>query len=142
MNTPIIPVPADSIAVTVPLVVKCQRIQNLICTAFEGGSNDWLHSAAFVSGIGPVPSYNVVWYGREGFFAHPFAFDLTFDDPDKDEGNGKGRKRITNADLAPALALMAQNHPSHFADFMGENEDATTADVFMQMLVLGELVYG
>lgn len=136
------PIAADSIAVTVPLVVKCQRVQDLICTAFEGGANYWLHSAAFVSGLGPVPSYNVVWYGREGFFAHPFAFDVVFDSPDHAEGNRKGRKRITNADIAPALALMATKYPQHFADFLSESEDATTGDVFAQMLILGDLIYG
>jgi hypothetical protein len=40
------------------------------------------------------------------------------------------------------LALMAEKEPRHFGDFMGENDDATTSDVFLQLCLFGEVVYG
>jgi hypothetical protein len=50
--------------------------------------------------------------------------------------------RVSAENFAKAFALMAKNSPDHFADFMSENEDAVTADVFLQYVALGEVVYG
>ena len=58
-----------------------------------------------------------------------------------DEGNQDGRKTLENADLPRAVTLMAEKAPRHFADLVGGNPDRITYDVFMQMLVLGEIVY-
>jgi pimeloyl-ACP methyl ester carboxylesterase len=40
------------------------------------------------------------------------------------------------------LHLMPQVAPEHWADFLTENEDAETGDVFVQLCLLGEVVYG
>jgi len=40
------------------------------------------------------------------------------------------------------LQVMAEEYPRHFADFMSENEDAETADVWLQCCLFGEVVYG
>lgn len=38
--------------------------------------------------------------------------------------------------------LMRTNQPKHWADLVGENDDACTADVWFQFCVLGEFIYG
>jgi hypothetical protein len=40
------------------------------------------------------------------------------------------------------LQGLAEEHPEHLADFLREEEDAITGDVFVQLCVFGELVYG
>lgn len=40
------------------------------------------------------------------------------------------------------LQVMAEKYPRHFADFVQENGDATTGDVFVQCALLGDIVYG
>lgn len=40
------------------------------------------------------------------------------------------------------LQVMESKAPRHFADWLSENEDAITADVFFQCCAFGELVYG
>lgn len=40
------------------------------------------------------------------------------------------------------LQLMAEKHPRHFSDLINENDDAETADVFVQLCLFGEVVYG
>lgn len=40
------------------------------------------------------------------------------------------------------LQIMASKYPRHFEDFVTENDDAETADVFGQCMVYGEIVYG
>jgi hypothetical protein len=51
-------------------------------------------------------------------------------------------KTITMADIKIALQLMADKYPTHFNDFIDETYDATTGDVFIQLLLLGDIVYG
>jgi hypothetical protein len=68
---------------------------------------------------------------------------VRYDDPDKDdEGESTGRKVFGLADLAKGLQTMAEKYPRHFADFVAENDDADTGDVFLQCVVLGDVVYG
>lgn len=58
---------------------------------------------------------------------------------------GPGEENLLHLDLDAiqrGLKLMAANHPKHFADFMVENYDAITGDVFIQLCVFGEIIYG
>lgn len=52
------------------------------------------------------------------------------------------RWEITDERLAQGLSVMAKIAPRHFADFLAGNEDATTGDVFLQCVTLGEVKYG
>lgn len=47
-----------------------------------------------------------------------------------------------NSSAGLGLSLMSRDYPNHFADFMAENEDAETADVFVQCCIFGNIVYG
>jgi len=40
------------------------------------------------------------------------------------------------------LKLMAEKSPKHFSDFLTENEDGYTGDVFLQYCIFGKLIYG
>ena len=40
------------------------------------------------------------------------------------------------------LKLMKEQYPRHWADLVEENDDLITGDVFLQLAVFGELVYG
>jgi hypothetical protein len=44
--------------------------------------------------------------------------------------------------IQKGLQVMAERYPKHFADFIAENDDGDTGDVFLQCAVLGQLVYG
>ena len=37
---------------------------------------------------------------------------------------------------------MAEKYPRHFTDMIQEQDDATTADVFFQCVVLQDVIYG
>ena len=47
---------------------------------------------------------------------------------------------LDRAKIAAGLALLADT--PHWVDFMDENEDGTTGDVFLQMCLFGEVVFG
>lgn len=127
----------------VEMTVSRQRIQNAFTGAFEGGSNHWLHSATQLDNWKKPEGDRLVWWGHDEYWTRPdFCFAVHFDDPDKEEGNGEGYKQIRLEDVQKGLALMAGKSKDHFTDLLLENDDATTHDVMVQYVVLGEIVYG
>jgi hypothetical protein len=50
--------------------------------------------------------------------------------------------RVTRKELAAGLHAMATKHPKHFGDFISDNADAITGDVFLQCCTFGEIVFG
>jgi len=49
---------------------------------------------------------------------------------------------ITKESLIKATYLMAQEYSIHFADAISENSDAITGDVFFQLTVMEDVVFG
>lgn len=49
---------------------------------------------------------------------------------------------INRSKVEGGLKLMAEEHPRHFKDLISDNFDAITSDVFLQLAIFGELVYG
>jgi hypothetical protein len=62
----------------------------------------------------------------------------------EDDVNGEPYKmHILNREkVIQGLHIMAEKYPRHFGDFINENADAITGDVFLQCCLLGEIVYG
>jgi hypothetical protein len=119
--------------------ISSQRISDLIVGAFEGGSTYWCQSV--FNERGPEVQ-GTIYYANPSYFEGDFQMRVLFDDPDDEEGNGNGDKLIGPDELGKGLALFAAKYPVHFADFICENDDANTSDVFWQLVVLGEVVYG
>ena len=123
------------VAVTVPFTA----VSALFCGAFEGGSNYWLHSADLVS-CTIAPKKGLVWWGTDEVFSSDYTFKLGFDDPDE-EGKIK-EKTFSRQDVIDALHIMARRYPTAFGDVLAHDFDAEVADIFMQCLALGDVVYG
>lgn len=139
--TPILSVP---MTVEVPWDV----VTNAIVGALEGGYSPWMH--AFLPSESPDSQqalHNVreefegPWYAEEAYWQRGTA-SLQYDLADEGEGEGNGSMTIGKDEITKGLAAMAQKAPRHFADLIGENDDAITHDVFMQMIVFGETIYG
>lgn len=133
----------DGTPFKVTIAVSPLMIGYAFCGAFEGGSNYWLQSAELVQSDFPKEK-GLVWYGADHMFDGDFIFTVGYDDPAGEEGNGKGRKTLDRSDVIKGLKLMANHSADHFGDLiaLNGNADATTYDVFMQYVVLGEVVYG
>ena len=52
------------------------------------------------------------------------------------------KHHITIEDVKKGLELMRDQYPRHYADLVEENDDAITGDVWLQLTVFGELIYG
>ena len=71
-----------------------------------------------------------------------------FYDEDAEDFDGEGefpesaKHHITMDDVRKGLELMRDKYPRHYADLMEEDDDLITGDVWLQLAVFGELIYG
>jgi hypothetical protein len=119
--------------------VPLQRISDLLCCALEGGSNYWY----FIQEMDEPPKLE--------FRSHETKVFKHLDYPLNDGGalsiasneEPERKHAILNLEsIRKGLQIMAEKYPNHFGDFIAENEDATTGDVFLQCACYGEVLYG
>lgn len=109
--------------------VKNKDIKDLLITAIESGSGYWVRCYHVVES---APSQSDNFYAK---FMPPERW-MSF------VVNDSGKKiMLTWERVRQGLTLMAKKYPEHFGAFMGASYDATTADVFLQLCLLGEVVY-
>ena len=134
-------IPEDLTILTVPVSISAsyERLQDLLCTAFEGGSNYWY----LITGTTYPKGEDKVSLGIE--FEHmelPFhggSIQIAIND------NEAGDDKVYNLDLdaiKSGLQVFHDKETRHYADWLNENDDATTGDVFLQCCLFGEVVYG
>lgn len=128
------------------LPISKQRISDLLVSAFEGGSNYWgvlitqyIHPSEFVSRTEADPDHFSCEHGD-----YPLTKDgavlLNVDYTDafyQREGF-----RLDFAAIQAGLKVFAEKCPSHFADWISDADDATTADCFLQCCIYGAVVFG
>jgi len=131
------------------IIVSEADIWPLLSTAFEGGSNYWitgvnvskkttelrqLFASTFehtVSGWRWLHQVPFVLAGESTWKGHELELQST-----------KGSVYLTIHTLFEGLEKMYENSKRHYWDFINENWDAITADVFLQYAVFGEVIYG
>jgi hypothetical protein len=125
--------------ITTTVEIPAQRIADLLTGLFENNASDWLDSVERPDGA----AIGHEWYSTgEALVQLGWHFTVKFDDPDEAEGTLTGSKRVVLADLEAALQQMANDYPDDFRDIVDESDDANTADIFGQLAILGEVVYG
>ena len=120
--------------------ITAQRVRDQFVAAFTGGSNCWLFTAKLVR-YDNKPTVTP-WFSDAKVFERAFAIELGYDDPSGWEGQGAGRKVITDADVRRAVTIMRREFPKRFADIMADRGNADTADLFVQLALFGKAVYG
>lgn len=127
----------DYIEVRARIRIPNQKIKDLITTAFEGACRYW---ASFKF----PDNWKEKYVSREDI---PFKDgNIKFYDVETDELLG----HLNHTSIQVGLQLMAdckdmkgKTVPArHFKNLAIDNEDAETADVFMQLAVMGQIVYG
>ena len=63
-------------------------------------------------------------------------------DSELNEGETPTKHYLTMENVQKGLELMRDEYPHHYADLMEEEDDAITGDVWLQLAVFGELIYG
>lgn len=122
------------------------RIRGLLCDAFEGGSNYWIDNICpeltgglvfddFKTG-GSQQIPDDYWHWSQ---LVPLVEGCAVVVKDNEDGKFH---RLDREAICRGLQLMADKYPEHFLDVVNENDDATTGDVFLQLCLFGELVFG
>jgi len=120
--------------VTIPVKFTKQRVWDLLCCGMEGGYG----------------SFTIINYEPENIRDNPACEYPHIDTPFlggtilmKDKyGDSEKVYRLDKEALARGLTVMGEKYPSHMANFMEENDDAITGDVFIQCALLGDIIYG
>jgi hypothetical protein len=120
-------------AFSVVTEVSAERVSDLLCCAFEGGINDWSHKGVRLNPSGDK------WPGEwaSDMPKHEGCWLEVHDSADTERWFVLDQKA-----LSYGLKLMAEKYPKHWGDFLAENEDAATGDVFVQLCLFGEVKYG
>ena len=127
----------DYIEVKTKVRIPHEKIQDLIITAVEGGCRYWASFKFPKDWKEKYQSYEQIPF-KDG--------NIEVYDVETDELLGY----LNRASIKIGLQLMAdckdlkgrQVPHRHFKNLVTDNEDAETADVFMQLAVMGEVVFG
>lgn len=117
-------VPAVNIQVKVVRTVDWEMLEGLFITACEGGSNYWCKE---LTPLGPdeLGAYGAM---TEGFTVV--------------DGESGKKHSVSKADIKKACQLFAEKFSDRFTQSIGGMGDAEDGDIFLQLCVFGEVIYG
>lgn len=110
---------------TTEISVPFERIEDLLIAAFEGGSNYWCRGSTTLKNPYSFSTYKEHW----------FIEIIDIEDPSNQ------KYTLTLDNLYKGYSLFPK-YKRNFNNFINENEDAEDADVFLQLCIFGEVIYG
>ena len=129
--------------------VDAGQVRGLLCCAFEGGSNYWYVDVAMASTPEGYTRSDFRTGGKaqtKGDYWHWSQLLPTMGGSVTLRVEGEcGLHTLDAAAIERGLQLMADAElcdSRHWADFVNENEDACTGDVFLQLCLFGDVVFG
>ena len=124
--------------VNVPVVITGQVIEDIIVTALEGGIGYW---ACLGEGIPEPDEFSTPLSMRvtDALLFIP-DYKLAIHDSEDPEGDELGFLSLQG--MLDAIPVFAKEFPHQFSDLISGEGDAETADLFIQIAVLGEVTFG
>lgn len=143
--------------------ISTEQVYNLLISALEGGSNYWYMIKSVQEPKMPYQFTDKLWEGMRAkdpsYINHaevPFneGGALLIDDSNADDPELKSTVRLDLERIQNGLSAWATDsqksdddktrtaHPNHWRDFMTGNDDAVTADCFLQYCIFGKVIYG
>lgn len=109
---------------TITKTVPVEKVVDLLCSAFEGGSNYWIDSVSSnTDSIYDIENKN-------------YALTITV------YAFRRQEHVLTQDKLKKGIQVMHDDYNLHFRNFDSDMSDAETGDVFLQCCIFGEVVYG
>lgn len=144
---------APFIQIQILIDVPLERVRDLLCNAFEGGVGYWCRIMKYEYPEGKtaksyvyrhcevVPDGGVMYLRdcSDDDYGDSENVDAEWEKLPESE---KEEWTLTHSKLIKGLQTMATKYPHHFNNFIKDNDDAETADVFVQCCLFGEIVYG
>lgn len=126
-------------ATTIRQTVSDERLAEILCSTYEGGSNYWARQDDGKPSPYRISETLKTDGGISGALEFIPGFDVEITDIEDDD---EKKYRLTLPILRKGLQIMAEKYPRNFSDILTENDDAITGDVLLQCALFGELVYG
>ena len=121
-----------SVQITKTVEIEESRIKDLLDCAFEGGINYWAKIGENNREALGDEYLSDTLMRKEGYV----WLELT------DVINYQTKALFKNEMFQYGLERMAEKYPWHLENFIKENEDAETGDVFIQCCVFGRIIFG
>lgn len=127
--------------------VSPQLIADLMCTAFESGSYGckyWMPKVRPPKGFESAPEHGP-WYCDPACWTPGKGHVVKFWEDTNDDGIGDKLIKLEVDTLPEKLQAIATKDPVRFAEFLKSDDeplDGPAAESFLQLLLLGEIVYG
>lgn len=115
-----------------------ENVKDLLTTALEGGSNYWYIFDCTEVRKATEPMKGQPLVDRIWHYVWEQGNSLVFNDNETDEPLGS----LSYESLKNAVKLLVETQPKHYANILKEDWDAETGDVFFQLTIMGEVVYG
>lgn len=115
----------------VQVEISDERLKDVLSGAFEGGCNYWAETRITKKEINK--------------YKCRYPWEIIFNKgriPVFDIETGEHLGILSKRTLKKGLRLMSEKYPNYLMDIINESDDAGTADVLMQLSVIGEIVYG
>ena len=125
----------SDITVNIKQTFKEQDMKDLLCIAFEGGSNYWY----FIEEFGNPDKIECEYQHIDLPFSENGYLMIKDQEDDSDEPE---LYRLDRKAIEKGLPIMAEKCPWHFDNFVKDNADAETGDVYLQCCLFGDIVYG
>lgn len=119
-----------------------QKVADLLCSGFEGGIGYW---ATIVGYKKPENVFKWDLVGSIGghypYVQYPLSEGGAVLLKDS-EGDSERAWTLDLESIKTGLTTMANKYPRHYRNFIEDNSDSETGDVFIQCCLFGEIVYG
>lgn len=125
--------PSPNMSTIITTAVPDERIKDLLCSAFEGGINYWVDHVEITDRPAQAEYYHE---------SPVYGGLLTIHVEKSEVVKGKEIVKLDRKSLEKGLQIMQEKYPHHWADFIAENDDAITADVYVQCCVFDDVIYG
>ncbi len=117
---------------------EVESILNLLCGAWEGGSNYWIDSVDY-------KQFDLTTNKKHDPYFPKFQLAPFRDGKELTIHVRTGlttEKHVLNLDkIEQGIVLLREDHTRHYDDWCRENDDAETADVFLQLCLFKSIRY-
>tara|TARA_Y100000310_G_C20146245_1_gene562585 strand:+ start:145 stop:558 length:414 start_codon:yes stop_codon:yes gene_type:complete len=122
-----------------------RQIMNLLCCAFEGGSNYWYRNLD-VKSLPPGAkeedyTNEAIKKRSNGFWLRYYVIPVEGGTVELEAVGEPGKLELHRGHLKRGLQLLVDKYPSRFADVISEHEDGSTGDIFLQLCLFGEVPF-
>lgn len=123
--------------------LTAEQISDVLCSAFEGGSNYWYHideqikPSEWQFDSDPQRSPHLHW-----LHDYPLNPNGALLISDTTEDNEHGVMTLDGEAIQRGLDVLAEKYHHHVTDIVQENADADTGDALLQCCLFGDIIYG